>query len=144
VSVPSTVVSLAASLAIIILLAVEHNRSIRPSSVLQVYLVASLFADAVQIRTLFHRGYVPTIARLECSNLACQILLLVLESLPKRKWVATGEVPYSPEDFAGIVSRTVYFWLNPLLFKGNRQILSIDDLYPYVKVAQIHLACAIV
>jgi ATP-binding cassette subfamily C (CFTR/MRP) protein 1 len=131
-------VALAASIATIILLAIEHNRSIRPSSVLQVYLVASLFSDAVQIRTLFHRGYVPIIARLQCSDLACQVLLLVIESLSKRRWVVPGEVPYSPEDFAGIVSRTVYFWLNPLMFKGNRQILSIDDVYPYVKLAQSH------
>jgi ATP-binding cassette, subfamily C (CFTR/MRP), member 1 len=134
VSVPATAVAIATGLATIILVAVEHYRSVRPSSVLQIYLVASIFADAVQIRTLFLRKYVPTIARLQSSILACQVLLLVLESWRKTRWALPAEVPYSPEDFSGILSRSVYFWLNPLLFKGNRQILSIDDLFPYVKL----------
>jgi ATP-binding cassette, subfamily C (CFTR/MRP), member 1 len=132
VAVPAAAVALVASLATILLLTIEHNRNLRPSTILQLYLVASLLTGATQIRTLFLRRYVPTIARLQSSVLACQIVFLVLESLPKTRWALPATVPYSPEDFAGIISRTLYFWLNALLLKGNRRILTIDDVSPYV------------
>jgi ATP-binding cassette subfamily C (CFTR/MRP) protein 1 len=94
--------------------------------------VVSLFADAVQVRTLFIRRYFPIIARLQCVIPACELVLLVLESWPKTRWVLPAEVPYSPEDLSGILRRIVYFWLNPLLLKGNPHIISIDDISPYV------------
>jgi ATP-binding cassette subfamily C (CFTR/MRP) protein 1 len=130
VAVPSASIALVAGLATIIIVAMEHNRSVRPSSVLQVYLIASIFAGAVQIRTLFLRRYVPTIARLQSTVLACQMLLLVIESWPKTRWVMPAEVSFSPEDFSGILGQSLYLWLNPLFFKGNRHILTIDDLSP--------------
>ncbi|KAF4624451.1 hypothetical protein G7Y89_g13720 [Cudoniella acicularis] len=54
-TVPSAVLSFLAALAILFLSHLEHSRSVQPSFILSVYLLASVSFDAVQVRTLFLR-----------------------------------------------------------------------------------------
>jgi ATP-binding cassette, subfamily C (CFTR/MRP), member 1 len=128
--VPSAVLSFISALAVLILVGIEHSRSLRPSSLVLLYLLAFIITEAVQIRTLFLRGYVVEVARLDCGSLACSLLLLVLESLSKKAYLKPIKDDYSPEEFASVFSRSVFWWLNPILFLGNRKILSLTDLYP--------------
>jgi ATP-binding cassette, subfamily C (CFTR/MRP), member 1 len=130
ISVPAAALDLVGALSIVALLGFEHVRNVRPSTVLLLYVFASIFAQAVEIRTLYIRGYVIQIARLTCGSLACRVLLLVLECRSKVSHLKVNKDDYSPEEFSSIFSRSTFWWLNPILWLGNRQILSIQDLYP--------------
>ena len=115
---------------LVVLIGLEHGRTVRPSSLALLYLLASIVTEIVEIRTLYIRGYVVQIARVFCGSLACKILLLFVESWSKRSHAKEVEDGYSPEEFAGVFSRSFFWWLNPILLLGNRKILEITDLYP--------------
>ena len=127
---PSAALSFVTTLSLLIQVGLEHGRIVRPAPLVSVYLLATIVTDAVQIRTLYLRGYVIEIARLLCGTLACKVLLLVLETWSKKSHLKPVEDEYSPEELAGVFSRGTFWWLNPILFLGNRKILDITDLYP--------------
>jgi ATP-binding cassette, subfamily C (CFTR/MRP), member 1 len=129
-SVTSAALGFISALSVLILVGIEHSRIVRPSSLILLYLLASIVADAVQVRTLFLRGYAATLARLACGSLGSRVFLLVLESWSKRSYLKPVEDGYSPEELASVFSRSVFWWLNPILFLGNRKILVLEDLYP--------------
>jgi hypothetical protein len=129
-SVPAAALDVVAALSFVALLGVDHVRNVRPSTILLLFLLASVITEAVQIRTLYIRSYVVQIARLTCANLACRALLLVLETTSKVSHLKVNKDDYSPEEFSSIFSRSTFWWLNPMLWAGNRKILSLQDLYP--------------
>jgi ATP-binding cassette subfamily C (CFTR/MRP) protein 1 len=129
-SVPSASIEFVGALAVVFLVAFEHQRIVHPSSLLWLYLLASAVAAAVQTRTLFIRGYVPIISRLTAANLACNLALLIVESWPKKSYLKPADHEFGPEELAGIFSRSIFWWLTPILFLGNRKILKLADLYP--------------
>lgn len=106
----------------------EYQRTIRPSRTTTTYLLGSILADCVIIRTLYIRHYVPEIAAVTSATLACRLLYLLLESWPKTLMPmnpTTGRV-----DVAGPFSRAFMWWLNPMLVRGYSNILSLADVYP--------------
>jgi ATP-binding cassette, subfamily C (CFTR/MRP), member 1 len=111
------------------LTALEHNRTIRPSSLISIYLLASILADSVQIRTLYIRKYIPSIARLLVSSATGKTLLLLVESLPKTSYLRAIE-PYGLEEIIGVFGRSVLWWLNSLFLTGSRKVLCLSDLFP--------------
>jgi len=86
-TVPAAVLSFAAALAIFCLSRFEHSRSIRPSVILNVYLLASLVFDAVQVRTLYLRHDDPLILGLFAINIGIKLTLLLLEAKNKRHFL---------------------------------------------------------
>jgi hypothetical protein len=129
-SVPFAAIQFISALAVLFLVAFEHQRIVHPASLLWLYLLASVVSDAVQTRTLFIRGYVPIIARLVASSLACNLALLLVESSSKKSYLKPADHEFGPEELAGVFSRSVFWWLTPILFLGNRKILNLSDLYP--------------
>jgi hypothetical protein len=59
---------------------------------------------------------------------ASKWFLLLVESFPKGSRIAEREENLSAEDKAGIFSRSLLLWLNPLLWNGYRRRLTVDDL----------------
>lgn len=45
-------------------------------------------------------------------------------------WLSWDTDAHSPEETSSIFSLGLYSWLNSLLWKGYRNVLSLDDLYP--------------
>jgi ATP-binding cassette subfamily C (CFTR/MRP) protein 1 len=117
-------------LQLILLTVVDHTRSIRPSSALSIYLLAIIVLNAVQIRTLFLRQYLIPVAGLLSTDIILKVILLILESLP-RKFIDQKTHPYSPEALAGVLSRSIFWWLNRILLQGYRSLLKPADL-PYL------------
>lgn len=109
------------------LVAIEHTRLKRPSSVSSVYLLSQIVADSVILRTLQLRHYSPNIVKLTWVSLFAQLTLLVLESVSKRSQLIKAE-PYGPEELAGILDRSVLWWLQGLLWRGHRKVLEQPDL----------------
>lgn len=128
-SVPAAVLSLLDAIAIILLVAAEHVRSVRPSSLLNLFLVISIPLDICQLRTLYLRHENRGILALSTIAITVKALLFLLENRNKEPVLKLPYKRLTPWATGGIVNRTFFWWLNPLFWKGFRALLAIDDLY---------------
>ncbi|GAQ47010.1 hypothetical protein ASPNIDRAFT_189460 [Aspergillus niger] len=129
-AIPAVAVSLVDALSIAILSTIEHNRSVRPSSLLGIYLLFSSLFDAVQVRTLFIRHYPSSLGALSAATVALKLLLLALEAQNKRSYLKESLLAIPPESTSGLFARTVFWWLNRLFVIGFRKLLTLEDLFP--------------
>lgn len=112
---------------------VDHNKSARPSILLNSYLFLTLLLDAAQTRTLFlSSGGKPeiTYSSIFGATVALKLGILVLEAQRKPEWINWDENDHSPEESSGIVSLGVCFWLNELFLEGYKKVLKTQNLYP--------------
>lgn len=128
-SVPSAILSLVGALAIYPLSYLEHTRSVRPSTLLEVYLIASLLLNIPQARTLFLRHNDISIAAVFAASIGAMLLLWILEARNKTKHLKYPYKEYPPEATRGVWNRTFFWWLNSLFVRGFKRILSLEDLY---------------
>ena len=128
-SVPSAILSLVGALAIYPLSYLEHTRSVRPSTLLEVYLIASLLLNVPQARTLFLRHNDISIAAVFTASIGAMLLLWILEARNKTKHLKYPYKEYPPEATRGVWNRTFFWWLNSLFVRGFKRILSLEDLY---------------
>jgi ATP-binding cassette subfamily C (CFTR/MRP) protein 1 len=128
-TVPSAALSFLAAVAILLLSLLEDSRSVKPSFVLNIYLLASVVFDAVQARTLYLRHEKSAILGLFTTSIAIKFALLVVESRSKRQWLRPPYNSYSPEATSGIFSRSFFWWINPILTTGFRKLITLDDLF---------------
>jgi hypothetical protein len=106
------------------------------------YLVISLLLDAVQSRTLFLISTRSPIPQLLTAGMGLKIALLLLETQSKAKWMRSQDKNRSPEETIGPFSMSVLFWLNSLMARGVRKLLSLEDLFPLVtslSAKQLHI-----
>ncbi|GLB10798.1 hypothetical protein AtubIFM57258_007210 [Aspergillus tubingensis] len=129
-AIPAVAVSLVDALSIAILSTIEHNRSVRPSSLLGIYLLFSSLFDAVQVRTLFIRHYPSSLGALSAATVTLKLLLLALEAQNKRSYLKEPLLAIPPESTSGLLARTVFWWLNRLFVIGFRKLLTLEDLFP--------------
>ncbi|OHE99829.1 hypothetical protein CORC01_04965 [Colletotrichum orchidophilum] len=108
----------------------EHKRSIRPSLLLGGYLVLTIILDAAQARTLWIRNGLTPVAGVFTASLAVKAIMLVLEETPKRAHLPDGEKDVAVECTTGVVSRSLFWWLNSLFFQGFRLLIGLEDLGP--------------
>ncbi|KAF6806954.1 ABC multidrug transporter, partial [Colletotrichum musicola] len=111
----------------------EHTRSLQPSTTLLLYFSVSLLFDAFQVRTLWMHQYQPAILGTVVASLILKLVVILLESVEKRRLGPRDSKGYSPEEWSGLWNRGFCYWLNHLLWNGHRSRLSGDDLYPIQK-----------
>lgn len=111
----------------------EHTRSLQPSTTLLLYFSVSLLFDAFQVRTLWMNQYQPAILGTAVASLILKLVVVLLESVEKRRFGPGSSKCYSPEEWSGLWNRGFCYWLNKLLWNGYRRRLSADDLYPIPK-----------
>ena len=110
----------------------EHTRSVRPSFILNTYLLCSLLFDIARARTLWLRsidGFNEVIAIVTTVAVGAKLLLVVLEAIEKRHILKTEYAGYPPEATASFYNRSLFWWLNPLFKNGFSNILSVEDLF---------------
>jgi ATP-binding cassette, subfamily C (CFTR/MRP), member 1 len=116
-------------IAILALSVTEHVRSVRPSSLLNLYIVLSIPLDICQVRTLYLRHDNQAILTLLTTSIAIKVVVFLLENKHKQSILMSPYKGWTPWATSGIVGRTFFWWLNPLFWKGLRVILTLDDLY---------------
>ncbi|EEP79833.1 hypothetical protein UREG_04679 [Uncinocarpus reesii 1704] len=62
-------------------------------------------------------------------TVALKAVILLLEGASKRGILKTEYQSYPPEATSGIINRSLFWWINPLLWFGYSNFLSIEDLY---------------
>ncbi|KAL7934474.1 P-loop containing nucleoside triphosphate hydrolase protein [Trichoderma chlorosporum] len=124
VSLPADILSSTATLAAFLLSRASHGRSLRPSTVLDLYLSLSSLLNIARTRTLWLLAAGSPVPILMTVNLSLTLFALLLESIEERKRLSSG----SPEEFNGVWARISFSWLMPLLKSGYDKVLSQDDL----------------
>lgn len=133
-SIASGVVQLLAAICMLALSHLDHERSTRPSILLNSYLFISVLLDIAQARTywLSARLHTETVfAAIFTISLVLKVIILVLEAQHKTKWIRwSTSVLHSPEETNGIFGLGLYSWLNKLFFIGYKKPLEMQDLFP--------------
>ena len=120
--------SFAASLNIATLSYLEHYRSLRPSLILNVYLLFSCLFDIAQVRTLWLKSTGQAFTVVFTIGFTLKLVVLLLEAIEKRFLLEEPYRRYSPETLGGIFNRSVFWWLNSLLLQGSGHVLRQEDL----------------
>ncbi|KAI9167867.1 ABC multidrug transporter B [Paramyrothecium foliicola] len=122
-----------------------EERSVRPSAVLSIYLIISILFDVVQARTLWLRNDSEVVDAVFSAGLCLKMIILGAEMMGKRGSLKSPYSDYPPEALSGVLSRSVFWWINSLLIKGSATRLDLGHLYEldekltygYVK-SQVH------
>ncbi|KAH8821942.1 ABC transporter-like protein [Xylogone sp. PMI_703] len=126
----SATLSLVAASLLGTLSGIEHFKSFRPSALINVYLLFSVLFDATRTRTLWLINNGGAITIVFTVSLAVKTVILVLETVEKRRYMDSIDRRKGPEETSGIFDRSVFWWLNPLIKTGFSKALRTEDLYP--------------
>lgn len=107
----------------------EHVRSIRPSSIISIYLFFTILFDSVQCRTLWLLPGSRAVAGLLTGSIAAKVVMLVLEGKEKANILMPQWAGAPPEAIGGVFNRSFFWWLNDLMARGWNGMLYIDNLY---------------
>ncbi|KZL80273.1 abc transporter [Colletotrichum incanum] len=127
-SIAESVLGLVEALALGAVSYVEHKRSIRPSALLGGYLVLTIVLDIAQVRTFWIRDGLTPVAAVFTASLVAKVAMLVLEETPKRAHLLGSEKGVAVESTTGVISRSLFWWLNSLFFQGFRLLIGLEDL----------------
>lgn len=127
-SIPSTVLSLSAATAVVPLSYLEHHRSVRPSTLLSSYLALSNILDLPQVRTLYLIPDGQRIAAIFSAALGVKSALLLLEAKDKTSYLMEPYQALPAETTSGILSLSLFLWMNNLFRQGYHRIISFEDL----------------
>lgn len=130
VTIAAAILTFVCTLGLCVLSHLEHVRSIKPSAILNGYLLLTLIFDIARLRTLFISDASRTIAGCFASMIGVKVMVLVIEATEKRGILLKPYQNLSPEETSGIYNRSLFFWLNWLMATGFRRLLQNDDLYP--------------
>ncbi|KAK6343113.1 hypothetical protein TWF718_008486 [Orbilia javanica] len=128
-SIAAAVVSFCEVLAIAIVSSHEHVRNIRPSSLISLALTVSIVFDIIRARTFININFDNLLTALFTASIASKASVLLLEAKDKRIFLRSPDTEKPPEETSGLFSRSVFWWLTPLLRTGYSKILSFSDLW---------------
>lgn len=118
------------SLIIVTLSRLEHSRAVRPSHLLQFFLLVLLVCNGVRLRTLYLMDYPALLVVPASIHTFLTGLLLLLESLEKRElFFSDRDRRLPPEETIGLFGKRLFWYLNGLFRDGYRNILKPGDLY---------------
>lgn len=107
-----------------------HRRSLRPSTLLCLYLSALLLLSVPRVRTfyLFDDGFIKERALIIVSTVLGALLFLA--ELTERHGPLKSEVKetQAPEEVSSFWNRAAFFWLSATFLKGYSRILGTEDL----------------
>jgi hypothetical protein len=123
----TTLVTALTALFLLFLSHLEHLRSIRPSTILNVFLSFTLLFDLARLRTLY---FMSNQAMTSLFALSCAIkaILLVFEATEKKKLLKKAYENSPIESTSGVINRALFWWLRDLLWRGSKTTLTVDSL----------------
>ncbi|EXL42709.1 hypothetical protein FOCG_15156 [Fusarium oxysporum f. sp. radicis-lycopersici 26381] len=106
----------------------EHQRAVRTSSILVLYLLSTIPMDAARARTLWRMldGRDPAIAVMVLAS--TKVCALVTEMLWKCSLVNRHELCDAPEESNGIIERALMLRMMPIFWAGYRTPLQTEHL----------------
>lgn len=130
ITIAASALAFIASLALCLLSRLEHSRSIRPSPIINGYILLTLVFDIARVRTLFLDSDSRSVASCFTGMISVKLMVLLAEATEKRRILLAPYRDLSPEETSGLYSKSFFFWLNQLMTSGFRRVLHNHDLYP--------------
>ncbi|KAH8591587.1 P-loop containing nucleoside triphosphate hydrolase protein [Bisporella sp. PMI_857] len=124
----TNVVCFAAALAVCQLSFLEHGRSVKPSTLLILYLLASIICEGVLLLSFFLAHGISATASVFVAAFGLKFLFLILESISKRSYLRAPYRELPIEQTASDLNRAFLFWINDLISLGNSKLLVYSDL----------------
>ncbi|KAH7024619.1 uncharacterized protein B0I36DRAFT_366548 [Microdochium trichocladiopsis] len=127
------VLALVASVAALALSIVAQFKLRRPSNLLGAYLFLSLLSSVARAQQLWldsRDSSDRTVAILLTTTSIVHLLFLAINTKESKQSADYDYQSHSPEETSSIFSLSLYSWLNQLLWKGYKQVLALEDLYP--------------
>ncbi|KAI9150479.1 ABC multidrug transporter B [Paramyrothecium foliicola] len=128
-SLPTAGLSLAGSVALVVLSYVEHTYAVQPSTIIDYFLLFSALFDATRARTLWLQGYNRPVAITSIVAVVLKLIVLALEVTEKRKFLRSQFQQLPPESTSGIFSKWLFSWQLPMFRAGYSKDLMIEDLF---------------
>jgi len=104
-------------------------RTVRPSLLLNVYLLLTVIFDIARSRSYSLTTDLDTIATVFNTRVGVKLILAIIEARPKRRLLLPSFSSYPPEATSGPYKRALFWWLNALFKKGYSESLTVDDLF---------------
>lgn len=125
--VASLLASLLAACGLTFLLPLEQQRSVKPSDIATLYLVASILCDIILLTMPSGIAYSQVSSAVLIRG-SVHAVLLLLECGSKHQAASFIAVPLSPEELSGVLSRVFFTWIISILLQGYTGILVDQDL----------------
>lgn len=129
-TIPAAALLLVDALGLLGLSHLEHLHSVRPSALINIWLLITLPFDMARARTLWLDHANTATAAVFTSALGVKIMVFIAEAIEKRNILLERYRHTSPEVTSGIYSRSFFWWLNNLLTTGFQRVIKTEDLYP--------------
>ncbi|KAF7856278.1 hypothetical protein EAF04_009806 [Stromatinia cepivora] len=129
-TVPAAALLLVDTLGLFALSHLEHVHSVKPSALINAWLLLTLPFDIARARTLWLDNANNSIAAVFTSTLGVKIMVIIAEAIEKRHILLDRYRHISPENTSGIYSRGFFWWLNTLMTIGFQRVIRNEDLYP--------------
>ncbi|KAJ6082006.1 hypothetical protein N7499_006880 [Penicillium canescens] len=123
----TTLVTVLTSVFLLFFSHLEHLRSIRPSTILNVFLGFALLFDLARLRTLYFMSN-QTVTSLFAVSWVIKAIILVFEATEKRKLLKKAYENSPIESTSGVINRALFWWLRDLLWRGSKTTLTVDSL----------------
>jgi ATP-binding cassette, subfamily C (CFTR/MRP), member 1 len=108
----------------------DHQRSSRPSTLLSLYLSASVLLGIPRLRTLWLISGSRAPPGLMTVIFSFSTIALILQSTENKAGLKSYKLDAAPETWSGLWSRTGFVWLLTTFRLGYSTIISVDDLPP--------------
>ncbi|CAG8415715.1 unnamed protein product [Penicillium salamii] len=122
------VATIGTSLALLYCSHLEHLRSIRPSTILNVFLFFTLLFDLTRLRTVHFMSSPRSVTTLLAISWMIKSITLLLEATEKRPLLKKTYENSPIESTSGVISRVTFWWLNHVLWLGSKSQLTVDSL----------------
>lgn len=106
----------------------HHNRSVRPSTILQIYLFISLLFDIAMTRTLWLVRSDAVLAAIFTAATVSKALMLCFEMIEKRRLLEPPFGNLMREATSGFANLSIFWWLNEPLKNGAKKVIALADL----------------
>jgi ATP-binding cassette, subfamily C (CFTR/MRP), member 1 len=112
----------------------EHERTVRPSFEIEMYLFFATLLSLARVRTLWmiqeEAEESIAIPAIFTASLAVQAVGILVESWEKHRMLREPYANWARETLGGTFNKSFFVWLCPILLRGSRQLLSLSDLPP--------------
>lgn len=109
---------------------IVHQRSLRSSTLLDLYLSAIAILNIPKVRTLWLIKSAGGEAVAMTVVLVLTAVALLLESVQKKSSIPEEKRFGAPEEYSGLWTRTAFTWLTATFRAGYSRVLSQNDLPP--------------
>ncbi len=127
-SIAAAALDVVAAIILVVLIHLEHTKSVRPSFLVSFYLSATLLLDVIRVRTAWLLPASKSLAGCLSASIAVKLILQALESIQKRRWLLPNEKYVSVESTSGPFNRGLFLWLNGMLRDGYNTLLAPTSL----------------